>query len=555
MSVATTGRKSSVRFYGSPGQTLAEIVAHLSTDNLYTILGKDVVSLIEVFASPENRVTTLRRIATDMLRDRADDLMARSEIRKICFNAMSSEKLTELADRLGMTDIDSIHSIDPTLETKTWQAFLGFFGIDARVAAPFATEAEQAGVQPEFGLFPHQRRAADRVCDAIRGGHGRVVLHMPTGAGKTRTAMHIVSRFMTSSEPSVIVWLATSAELLDQAADAFQNAWARLGNRKIDILRFWGDYAPDLSKALDCVIIAGLQKMHALKTRNPISVLQLAKSTRLVVVDEAHQAIAPTYQEVIRTLTETGKNNALVGLTATPGRTWSDIAADERLSEFFDGRKVSLEVDGWGDPVSFLMEQGYLARPTFRRLEVEATSELKRYMNKAVASHDYDPMLLDSLSEDINRNIVILEEIRHLIKDGHRRIIFFAASVRHAEIIASALMAMEIDGCVVTGKTEARTRARVIKAFRGMQAKPMVLSNFGVLTTGFDAPNTSAAVIARPTKSLVLFSQMVGRATRGPKAGGNETCTISTVVDIDLPGFGDVADAFTNWEDVWHGPS
>lgn len=80
-----------------------------------------------------------------------------------------------------------------------------------------------------------------------------------------------------------------------------------------------------------------------------------------------------------------------------------------------------------------------------------------------------------------------------------------------------------------------------------------MLCNFGVLTTGFDAPNTSAAIIARPTKSLVLYSQMVGRATRGTKAGGNETCEISTIVDTKLPGFGDMAEAFTNWEDVWDG--
>ncbi|MEH0409495.1 hypothetical protein [Streptomyces scabiei] len=79
----------------------------------------------------------------------------------------------------------------------------------------------------------------------------------------------------------------------------------------------------------------------------------------------------------------------------------------------------------------------------------------------------------------------------------------------------------------------------------------MVLCNFGVLTTGFDAPAASAAVIARPTKSLVLYSQMVGRVIRGPKAGGTDTCEIVTVVNPELPGFGDVAEAFTNWEDVW----
>ena len=79
----------------------------------------------------------------------------------------------------------------------------------------------------------------------------------------------------------------------------------------------------------------------------------------------------------------------------------------------------------------------------------------------------------------------------------------------------------------------------------------MVLVNFGVLTTGFDAPRASAVVIARPTQSLVLYTQMVGRGIRGPKAGGTKECTILTVVDPNLPGFGDVAKAFLNWEDVW----
>ena len=72
-----------------------------------------------------------------------------------------------------------------------------------------------------------------------------------------------------------------------------------------------------------------------------------------------------------------------------------------------------------------------------------------------------------------------------------------------------------------------------------------------MLTTGFDAPRTSAALIARPTLSLVLYSQMVGRAMRGKAAGGNSVCEIVTVVDTSLKGFDSVTDAFSNWEDVW----
>jgi superfamily II DNA or RNA helicase len=119
--------------------------------------------------------------------------------------------------------------------------------------------------------------------------------------------------------------------------------------------------------------------------------------------------------------------------------------------------------------------------------------------------------------------------------------------------MCSAILSIRgIDARVVTGETNANTRRRHIDAYKSPTNKPIVLCNFGVLTTGFDAPHTSAAIIGRPTRSLVLYSQMVGRATRGPKAGGNSQCEISTVVDISLPGFGSMEQAFTNWEDVWN---
>lgn len=556
-SSAETVAATSKSFAGtSPGQSLEELVERLSQDSLGVVLGEDVLELVRALAGLSDKQATTRRIAVAFLRDRAEETMVRPEVRAICLDAMSQEKLAEFAKRIGASNVQALHDLDPSQDAETWRAFLGFFGIDARGAAPFAAALARETARSGFGLFPHQREAADAVANAVRGGHGRVVLHMPTGAGKTRTAMHVVSRFLCAMEPRVVVWLASSAELLDQAADAFQEAWLHLGNRDVDLLRFWGDHAPDLLPVSDGLLVAGLQKMHAFKRKDPIGVLRLAKSVDLVIVDEAHQAIAPTYREIIETLSETGAHNALVGLTATPGRTWSDIAADERLSDFFQGRKVMLEVEGWDDPVSFLIAEGYLARPTFRRLEISAPAELKpRMETETGAGDDYSSALLDSLSDQLDRNIAIIEEARRLIEVGHTRILLFGASVRHAEVLAAAFSALGIESPVVTGRTAVAARERAINAFRRPSSRPMILCNFGVLTTGFDAPNTSAAIIARPTRSLVLFSQMVGRATRGPKVGGNATCEISTVVDIDLPGFGDVAEAFTNWEDVWNEPS
>ena len=155
------------------------------------------------------------------------------------------------------------------------------------------------------------------------------------------------------------------------------------------------------------------------------------------------------------------------------------------------------------------------------------------------------------LGNDEQRNLRIVQRLLELL-DTHSRILVFAASVNNALILASVCRGLGIEADAVTGMTDSGVREHLIRRFKRTGGGDRVLINFGVLTAGFDAPAASAALIARPTKSLVLYSQMVGRVIRGPLAGGTEHCEVVTVADTTLPGFGDVAEAFMNWEDVWN---
>jgi len=378
---------------------------------------------------------------------------------------------------------------------------------------------------------------------------------MPTGAGKTRTAMHMVASHLKHAEPTVVCWLAQNGELLDQAADEFQTAWQSLGNRPVDVVRFWGHRSPDILNTRDGIVIAGLAKMAALDARDPATLLKFADRASLTVIDEAHQAIAPTYASILTALHTKSPHNALLGLTATPGRTWSDIAEDRKLSEYFDGAKVTLDVKGYDDPVSFLIDQNYLARPDFHTLNSAAGLKLaEKDIADLSEAIDVPEGILGALGADTQRNLKIIAAIEDL-STRHRRIIVFAPSVENARMLTAILTMRGQEAHVVTGETEGSERERIIRRFKSNANRPISLINYGVLTTGFDAPATSAAIIARPTRSLVLFSQMVGRATRGTRAGGNAQAEIITVVDPHLPGFGSIADAFKNWEDVWHEPS
>lgn len=538
----------------SPGQSLGPLLERLTLRDLQLIVGPAVLPLLP--ARPQGDRSALVAAAERALQDRAQERLGDPAIRKTLLRNLDPGKLEELKVRLQQGSIETpSEGIDiPDLAApRPWSIASGFFGLQAEETAAGSAALPSQMVEPAFSLFAHQRSVVRRAYARVGGGYGRTVIHMPTGSGKTRTAMHLVSRALNEFEPGIVVWLATSRELLEQAAETFEAAWASLGNRNLEVRRFWGARTPPPDDIGDGILIAGLAKLHSWRERDSVGFLRLAAKARLVVIDEAHQAIAPTYRELIQGLCGAGGEGALLGLTATPGRSWNDVAADEALSEFFGGSKVVLEIGNEPNPVKYLLENGYLARPSFQQIEYSpeirpSSSELR----KLARLDDYSSETLDKMATDAARNLAILDSVKALIARGHTRIILFAVSVEHAQDMASGLAAHGILAAVVSGGTPGGKRASILKSFKSPLARPQVLCNFGVLTTGFDAPKTSAAIIARPTKSLVLFSQMVGRATRGPKAGGNDTCEILTVHDPAYPGFGDIAEAFFNWEDVWN---
>lgn len=545
---------SSAKISSAPGLALQTLLRQTKPAALRKLIGAPTADLLEGLDPDLLSGERLGELASKLIEP--SDALRQSEKRDQIIALLPLPKARELAKRLDVkADKDLYRSLRHAASDKAALPILfSFFGVVRDERAPSDHVASAAIAKPEYGLFDHQRAAAARVTQALAAPPRKVVLHMPTGSGKTRTAMHIIAAHLRKYERTLVCWLAQNAELLDQAAGEFEEAWRHLGNRPVDLVRFWGHRNPNLRAASDGLVIAGLGKMYAFDNRDPAAMLRLADRTSLTIIDEAHQAIAPTYASILTALHTKRPKNALLGLTATPGRTWSDIEEDRKLSDYFEGQKVALEVKGYDDPVSFLIEEGYLARPVFRTLNSEAGLSLSdKDIQDLSDSIDIPSGLLERLGADTQRNLKIIAAIEEMMS-RHRRIIVFAPSVENAHMLAAILSSRALEAQVVTGQTSTAERERIIRRFRSKANHSMVVVNYGVLTTGFDAPGTSAAVIARPTRSLVLYSQMVGRATRGPNAGGNAEAEIVTVADPHLPGFGSVADAFRNWEDVWHEP-
>ncbi len=532
--------------------TFDELVARADDETLQDLVGQPVVRLLNLLDPTLARPSALRDILTGL--HSPEELLRNPDHRRHLFNLLPSESARHLAARLDLdlsTPYRALAGASVRRNSQSEQLLFNELGV---VPARVREREEQVTIEPaqaDYGLFAHQRHAARQALAFLERPPRRAVLHMPTGAGKTRTAMNVIATALRRAEPAVVLWLAYSEELCSQAASEFQRAWRALGDREVALYRYWGGNDLSIEEVTDGVVVAGLAKLYERAKRDLDFVSRLGDRSQLVIIDEAHQAIADTYRFVLDYLTERDTTTGLLGLTATPGRTWDDPEKDAELAAFFGRQKVTLRIEGYSSPVEYLIQEGYLAAPDFRALYYAPAHTLTaQQLDELATALDVPRSVLETLAADEQRNLLIVTAVEDLLR-RHPRVLVFAASVAHAHVIATVLRARGRDAAAVTAKTSRHERVRVLARYTGNHPDPMVLCNFGVLTAGFDAPRTSAALVARPTKSLVLYSQMIGRALRGPRAGGNETAEILTVVDTTLPGFGDLSDAFHNWEDVW----
>jgi DNA repair protein RadD len=533
--------------------SFSDLLSRADAVLLQELIGGDVVRLLSAL-STDGRIGTarLRKVLLE-LRPSVDLLLSKESRVKLLELLRSGEAkslLEYLEVESGGEPFARLCGIEIRRGSRHAMLLLSFFGLTEPDKLP-AAPPPASDVKGGYELFPHQRRAVIKATRMLRDAPHKVLMHMPTGSGKTRTAMSLVASHLRENEEGLVLWLAAAEELCDQAAEEFEKAWSHLGSRTVNVHRFWGSHTVSVDASLDGILVAGLAKLYSKAIDNPAWVAKLGDKTSLVVFDEAHQAVAPTYRHVVEAVGARRESTGLLGLTATPGRTWNDPDADEQLAILFSKQKVTLQISGYSNPVDFLVDRGYLAKPQFREIEhhgPDLTDEERRLMTREL---EIPASLLRRLADDHVRNLYIANEVR-VLADRHQRILVFSTTVAHAEKLAVVLRAQGIATRAITASTPHSDRAEAIRWYRSATAgETRVLTNFGVLTTGFDAPKTSAALIARPTKSLVLYSQMVGRALRGELAGGNRNAEIVTVIDTGLPGFRSPSEAFTNWEDVW----
>jgi len=528
---------------------IKDLVRRIGLPELREYLGDEVLKLVAIFDNRLIESNAVRELVLGV--DGGRTFITSSAGWKMVVGILPQAVADDLCNLLKLKTIDAYGALESfnisNASSEQCNQISNFLEIPPE---PNFREYEKVWtlpVTPLYELFDHQRKPALNVMKVFRSGASSCVLHLPTGGGKTRTSMVFICRWLIENPGTCVVWLAASEELLDQASTEFERAWSNLGDRTIRVERVWGSARLPNRDLADTFLVGGLKKLVSILDGNPEKLIPLSQKVSLIVFDEAHQAIAPTYKDLVGFLRSRNGAVPLLGLTATPGRTVKNEEEDEKLAEFFSYRKVEIDAPGFKSPVDFLVAEGYLAKANFIDVKFESKSYDK---NSCDPGEDFSKSTLDIIGDDNKRNVELIKAAIAL-SSRHKRVLLFAPSVKSACHISMVLSAAGIDSYSLDGSTDELSRRMMIDKFRGNLPDPQVLCNFGVLTTGFDAPRTSCVIIGRPTNSVVLYSQMVGRALRGSKVGGNPEADVVTVVDTALKGFGNVADGFNFWDKKW----
>ncbi len=409
-------------------------------------------------------------------------------------------------------------------------------------------------------LHDYQKRVKDTSTQLLLDQDiKKFMIHMPTGSGKTKTCVESIIDYMRTaiSNDGYVIWFAHSKELCDQAYETLKNMWRFRGDEEIGFYKVFGDSEVNLNILSEerAVLFVGFQKFNSLLSSSKQEALRfrtrIASKSKLVVVDEAHKSMAPTYKKAINYCQQYFNNCKLIGLTATPGRTNIDSEENNFLANYFDNNlvvikdKFSVEQE---KPVEFLQGENVLAR--INETIIEFDLAIKSVIS--TSAEELGESQLEEISNEavINpqRNIAILEKVNERISiNPDESILIFAASTEHCVVLDMIFKKENISSEYILGTTRKEDRKRIINEFK--EKKINVLINFSVLTTGFDAPRLNTLIIARAINSNILGSQIIGRALRGERNGGNVENNIIVFKD-KISGL-DPSFLFSYWETFW----
>ena len=345
-------------------------------------------------------------------------------------------------------------------------------------------------------LRPYQLDIIQQIFAHWFNGSSAVAMQLPTGAGKTIIFTAVANEFIAMGEPVLVI--AHRTELITQAAAKL----SKVTERPIGIIRSGIKPLPD-----SLIQVASIQ---TLIRRNP-------PPASLVIFDEAHHCHSKSYATVMKHYRERGAY--ILGCTATPART------DGRGLRYLYSGTPGFDVLIKGSSVRELIEQKYLA--PFKIYSPNSIIDAEEAKIRTTGG-DYNQKQLADLVE---KTLIIGDAVDTWKQHAYlKRTVLFAVSVKHSKELAQGFRDAGISAMHLDGKTPKKERLALLSAFE--QGQILVLCQNSIVTEGVDIPGIEAIQLVRPTKSLIVWFQAIGRALR--PAPNKETAIIIDHTDTHL---------------------
>ncbi|MCX5774689.1 MAG: DEAD/DEAH box helicase [Fusobacteria bacterium] len=377
-------------------------------------------------------------------------------------------------------------------------------------------------------LYSHQREALfhlEKMAFASQVCKGLLVL--PTGSGKTVTAMVFLEKLVKQNPKIKILWLAHRHELLEQAFSTYEHIFGNTNG--VHIVSGIHAHIESVDRSIKCIIASKDSLIRSLSTLG--SILEKNQNKWVCIVDEAHHAGARTYRELLNFIESYNRRKfTLIGLTATPYRT---AAKEAGLLKKVFPHDILYSTD-----MKHLVAKGILAEPVFH--EVETAIQIEQTLSKEELAHLYSidtipKAIIEHLSGNFIRNQRIIDFfVENQVK--FNKTLLFAFNQIHAITLYHMFKSAGVNCDFIISNREQvveerkkRTNHEVIQAFRNGQIK--LLINVEILTEGADFPDVDSIFLTRPTASTILMTQMVGRVLRGVESGGTSIANIVSFID------------------------
>jgi superfamily II DNA or RNA helicase len=452
-----------------------------------------------------------------------------------------------LKDR-GLSPPSQWAGLRPAIKFVTEE--LGFPRSYAGFAVPKLDESlEIPGPSSLPELHEFQKGAAAAIRQLIaKQANRRGLLSLPTGAGKTRVAVEALVKAMADGVVTPpVLWVAQTAELCEQAVQSWAEVWRAVGpERSLKLSRLWGGrQAVRREDEGDQVVVATIAQLDAGCMDN--SDYGWLSEAGCIVVDEAHTSITPSWTRLLRwtSVDRNPKHAPLIGLSATPFRGVSKEET-QRLVARYGGCRLDAGIFDEEVSIPLLQRQGILAEVEHQILAGSESVPLNKAEREHIEQMRAIPASVsEKIGRDLDRTNRLVDSVTSL-PDNWPALIF-AASVSHAETLAALIARRGRTAAAVSSGTDDGVRRHLVSEFRS--GRLQTLTNYGVLTQGFDAPSIRALYIARPTYSPNLYLQMIGRGLRGPANNGKEVCLVVDVAD-NLVAYG-LDLAFHEFDYLW----